>query len=85
MAFHPETDKYWEEAIAPAAIQAGLIPIRIDKVETEVAISEEILSSIRRALFVLCDLSFERPNCYFEAGFAKRLVSSRHIFGKGGS
>jgi transposase-like protein len=24
-----------------------------------------------RILAVLCDLSFERPNCYFEAGFAK--------------
>lgn len=45
--------------------------MRIDEEETEVAISEAILSSIRRALSVLCDLSFDRPNCYFEAGYAR--------------
>jgi hypothetical protein len=71
MAFRPETDGLWKDVIVPVADELGLRPVRIDKEETEVAISEEILSSIRRALLVLCDLSFERPNCYFEAGFAK--------------
>jgi hypothetical protein len=71
MAFNPETDCLWQDVIVPVAEELGLMPIRIDKEETEGAISEEILSCIRRALLVLCDLSFERPNCYFEAGFAK--------------
>ncbi len=71
MAFRVETDCLWDKVIVPIAEELGLEPIRIDKQETESAISEEILSSIRRALLVLCDLSFERPNCYFEAGFAK--------------
>jgi hypothetical protein len=71
MAFKSETDCLWKDVIVPIAGELGLDPVRIDKQETEGAISEEILSSIRRALLVLCDLSFERPNCYFEAGFAK--------------
>lgn len=71
MAFKPETDCLWNNVIVPIADELGLDPVRIDRQETESAISEEILSSIRRALLVLCDLSFERPNCYFEAGFAK--------------
>ena len=71
MAFRPETDRLWNDIIVPIANELRLNPVRIDRQEPESAISEEILSSIRRALLVLCDLSFERPNCYFEAGFAK--------------
>lgn len=71
MAFRKETDGFWERVVVPAAENLSLKPVRIDRQETEVAISEEILSSIRRALLVLCDLTFERPNCYFEAGYAK--------------
>jgi hypothetical protein len=71
MAFRAETTPFWENVVRPAAEAAGVRPVRIDAEEPEVAISEAILSSIRRATLVLCDLSFERPNCYFEAGFAK--------------
>ena len=71
MSFNPETDCLWKDVIIPVAKELDLKPIRIDKEEPESSISEEILSSIRRSLLVLCDLSFERPNCYFEAGFAK--------------
>jgi hypothetical protein len=83
MAFRNETDGFWQQVVEPVANSLSLIPVRIDRKETEVAISEEILSSIRRALLVLCDLSFERPNCYFEAGYAKGcfrrvLFTARH-------
>jgi hypothetical protein len=71
MAFRPDITPFWEHVVQPAADAAGLRPIRIDAEEPEAAISEAILSSIRRSTLVLCDLSFERPNCYFEAGFAK--------------
>jgi len=71
MAFRTETDGFWQQVVQPAANSLSLKAVRIDKEETAVAISEEILSSIRRALLVLCDLSFERPNCYYEAGYAK--------------
>jgi len=83
MAMRPETDDFWSQIVEPAAAKADLKPIRIDKEETEVAISEEILSAIRRSTLVLCDLSFELPNCYFEAGYAKGafrrvIFSARH-------
>lgn len=83
MALRRETDGFWQEVVQPVADSLSLKPVRIDKEETEVAVSEEILSSIRRALLVLCDLSFERPNCYFEAGYAKGcfrrvLFTARH-------
>lgn len=71
MAFRDEMRPFWDGVVVPAAEAVGLRPVRIDAEEPEAAISEAILSSIRRAMLVLCDLSFERPNCYFEAGFAK--------------
>jgi hypothetical protein len=71
MAFRAEMTPFWEDVVTQAAQAVGLRPVRIDAEEPEAAISEAILSSIRRATLVLCDLSFERPNCYFEAGFAK--------------
>jgi hypothetical protein len=70
MAFRPETVAFRSVAES-AASTLRLSPVMIDKQEPENAISEAILSSIRRSTLVLCDLSFERPNCYFEAGFAK--------------
>ena len=70
MAFRPETAAFRATAKS-AALAAGLTPVVIDEREPENAISEAILTSIRRSTLVLCDLSFERPNCYFEAGFAK--------------
>jgi nucleoside 2-deoxyribosyltransferase len=71
MAFRPETLCFRKGIAEPAAEACGLTPITIDEQEPEEAISEAVLSSIRRSTVVLCDLTFERPNCYFEAGFAK--------------
>jgi hypothetical protein len=41
-------------------------------------ISEKILESIRNSLFVVCDTTGNRPNCYFELGYA--LAHRKHIF-----
>lgn len=71
MAFHPELDAFYDEAVAVAARRVGLKTVRIDREEPEGFITEAILSSIRRSVFVLADLTLERPNCYFEAGYAK--------------
>lgn len=76
LVFGEETEGYWKNVIEPAAMGLSLKPVRIDKEETEIAIGDEIRSAISAALLVVCDLSFERPNCYFEAGYASpnRLV-----------
>jgi hypothetical protein len=71
MPFDPELDAFFEQVVEPAAKAAELEPVRIDKKEPEGYITEAILSAIRRALLVLVDLTLERPNCYFEAGYAR--------------
>lgn len=71
MALRSETEAFFERAVRPAAEAVGLKAVRIDREEPEGYITEAILSAIRRSVFVLADLTFERPNCYFEAGYAK--------------
>ena len=46
---------------------------RVDEVETNDRITERILASIRKAEFVIVDLTKERPNVFFEAGYAHGL------------
>jgi hypothetical protein len=57
--------------------------VRVDKIHTSGIISTEILESIKRSALVIADLTGNRPNCYYEAGFAdalgKDLVLTTHV------
>lgn len=66
-------DTLWEKAIAPAMINAGYKPHRIDKKEHVNDINDEMLMEIRRSKFVVCDFNEKCHGAYFEAGFAKGL------------
>ena len=46
---------------------------RVDEIPGANAISDEIHRSIRTALLIICDLTAERPNVYYELGFAKGM------------
>jgi hypothetical protein len=63
------------EAIKTAASDCGIVAQRIDEDESSERITDRILESIRKAEFVIVDLTEERPNVFFEAGYA-------HGFGK---
>ena len=73
MAFCPETQRLWEEAVRPALEKLRLAPIRID----EVTLSEPIIDAIHRFIaqadLVFADLSWARPNCYYEVGVARAM------------
>jgi hypothetical protein len=71
MAVRAETDALLRHAIDPAADRAGLRAVFVPREDPEEAISEAILSGIRRSVLVLADLTFARPNCYYEAGYAR--------------
>jgi nucleoside 2-deoxyribosyltransferase len=53
--------------------KCGFTALRIDEVENAGSITEQTLQQIERSAVVLADLSGERPNCYFEAGYAHAL------------
>jgi len=61
------------EAIKTAAADCGITAERVDEVESNQRITTRILESICKAEFVIVDLTNERPNVFFEAGFAHGL------------
>jgi hypothetical protein len=61
------------EAIKDSAAKCGIKAERVDEVETNERITDRILESIIKAEFVIVDLTKERPNVFWEAGFAHGL------------
>jgi nucleoside 2-deoxyribosyltransferase len=73
MSFGPELSTIYTTAIAPAIEEAGYKAIRVDMKEFTGDIMDEIISEIRKARFVVADLTEQKNGVYFEAGFALGL------------
>ena len=73
MWFDDEVLPLWKKAIEPGIEAAGYEPLRLDKHEHNNRIDEEIIASIRRARFLVADLTKHRQGVYFEAGLAMGL------------
>ncbi|PSJ59242.1 hypothetical protein [Pseudaminobacter soli (ex Li et al. 2025)] len=85
MWFGPEVAAAYEEAIAPAIVDSGYRPIRIDQKEHNNKIDDEIIAEIRRSRFVVADFTcglvgegqdktaVPRGGVYYEAGYAQGL------------
>jgi len=75
MAMNPDDNELCniEYSIKNAAKSKGFTPQRIDDNTTFEPITQKILSHIELAEVVVADLSRERPNCYFELGYALAL------------
>ena len=63
----------YEGVIKPIAKKYRFKPLRIDEIQDSGKITEQILEEIGRSEIILADLSGEKPNCYYEAGFAHAL------------
>lgn len=61
------------DALKEAALRCGLRAERIDEPETNERITDRILQSIQKAEHVIVDLTYSRPNVFFEAGYAHAL------------
>ncbi len=73
MSFNPKLDFLYRDALVPAVTDCHLQPHRVDEGEFDDTISEAILDKIRNCRVVVADLTDERPNCYFELGYALAL------------
>ena len=56
-----------------AAGRCGIRAERIDEPESNERITDRILESIRKAEYVVADLSDARPNVFYEAGYAQGI------------
>ncbi|MCX6897957.1 MAG: hypothetical protein NT105_04580 [Verrucomicrobia bacterium] len=58
------------DAIKEGARRCGIQAERVDEPDSNERITDRIIESIQKAEFVIVDLTDQRPNVYWEAGFA---------------
>jgi hypothetical protein len=61
------------DAIKEAAGRCGIHAERVDEPQSNERITDRILESIRKAEYVIADLTGSRPNVFYEAGYAQGL------------
>lgn len=61
------------DSIKEAADRCGLVAERVDEPASNDRITDRILESIRKAEYVIVDLTGSRPNVFYEAGYAQGL------------
>lgn len=69
----PLLDSSYEGVIKPIGKEFGFDVLRVDEIPNSGNISQQILENISNSELILAELSGERPNCYYEAGFAHAL------------
>lgn len=70
MSFSDDMEPIFE-GIAAAAASVGLEAKRVKDVSGDYRITDKIMEMILSAQFVVVDLTHERPNVYFELGYAR--------------
>jgi hypothetical protein len=72
-------------AIKRAAATLGIRAERVDEIVFSGQITDKILGSIRCAEYVVADLTHERPNVYYELGYAHALGKRTILVARAGT
>src|SRR3989304_3355950 len=72
-------------AVKRSSKQYGLDCIRVDEIEHTGRITDLILSHIDCSRYLVCDISTERPNVYYELGYAHGLGKEVILIAREGS
>ena len=74
MWFNEKVNFIYEQAVEPAIRECSYDPVRIDRVEHNNIIDDEIIANIKQSKFIIADFTAEkdkpRGGVYYEAGFA---------------
>ena len=75
MAIDPEDSQLEDvlDSIKAAAGKCGVHAERVDEVQSNHRITDRILESLEKAQFVIVDLTYAKPNVFYEAGYAQGL------------
>ncbi|MBB1490716.1 MULTISPECIES: toll/interleukin-1 receptor domain-containing protein [unclassified Paracoccus (in: a-proteobacteria)] len=69
----PELNSIFKTVIVPTGAKFDFAVKRVDEKEDSESISQEIFRLIRNSSIILCDITNDRPNVYFETGYALGL------------
>lgn len=73
MWFDKQMLQPYKEGFSLGIMQAGYTPIRMDRVDHNNKMDDEIIAHIRASAFIVADFTGQRGGVYFEAGFAMGL------------
>jgi len=73
MWFTKKLKSAWVDGFKPALEETGYSPIRIDLLEHNKKIDDQIIAEIRKSSLLVADFTGNRGGVYFEAGFAMGL------------
>lgn len=68
-----DLDSAYEGVIKPIIEKYGYHALRINEIQDSGIITDQILKSIKSSKLILSELTGERPNCYYETGYAQAL------------
>lgn len=69
-----DLEKVWSNVYQPISKKLGFDPIRIDEKDDGRFKLDQIINEISTAAdIIIGDLTYERPNCYFEVGYARAI------------
>ena len=72
-------------AIKRASDSHGIGAVRVDEIEHSGKITDLILAMIEKSRFLVCDITAERPNVYYELGYAHGLKKEVILVAKQGT
>jgi len=82
---NPDVDHNYKYVIQPIVKQHQFTMQRADEIAHTGTITDAIIGAINRSRFLVADLTEERPNCYYEVGYAHALRKPIIILAKEGT
>lgn len=73
MKFEKDFDDLYKDVIKPQCDELGLQAVRADEYYTSSPIIQDIINEINEASIIICDVTMDNPNVFYELGYAHAL------------